>query len=108
MAVNPDDRYPSPKHLAGEVERYLADEPVQALPESVLTRLSRWARRNRHWVQAGSIALALITATAISAYFYQRETAAQNLKLAMTQDSRRVAEPDNGSQGDPENESFQG
>ncbi|MEX0585371.1 MAG: hypothetical protein WD176_01915, partial [Pirellulales bacterium] len=77
-----EQRYATATELACEVERHLADEPVRALPEDVWTSLGRWSRRNRHWMQAASVALLLVATTAIAAYFYQRETAAQNLTLA--------------------------
>src|SRR5262249_22830951 len=37
----------SPRSLADDVERWLADEPVTVLHESIVTRLARWARRHR-------------------------------------------------------------
>ena len=33
MALRPEDRYASPRALADDVEHWLADEPVSALPE---------------------------------------------------------------------------
>jgi tRNA A-37 threonylcarbamoyl transferase component Bud32 len=47
MALRPDDRYPSPRALADDVERWLADEPVTALREPFTRRARRWARRHR-------------------------------------------------------------
>jgi non-specific serine/threonine protein kinase/serine/threonine-protein kinase len=46
MALCPEERYASPKALAEEVERWLADEPVAAYPEPVAVRLRRQARRH--------------------------------------------------------------
>src|SRR5437879_10707778 len=40
-------RYESASALAADVQRYLADEPVQACPPSVRYRLRKFARRNR-------------------------------------------------------------
>lgn len=48
MSVHPEDRYVTALHLARDVERYLADEPVNAYPESVVRRTSRWLSRNRY------------------------------------------------------------
>ena len=47
MALRPQDRYATALELARDVECYLADEPVEAYPESVAVRLGRWLRRNR-------------------------------------------------------------
>lgn len=47
MATDPQNRYPSPRHLAEEIERWVADEPVTAWREPIRVRLRRWARRHR-------------------------------------------------------------
>jgi eukaryotic-like serine/threonine-protein kinase len=60
MKLHPEDRYPSAQALAAEVERWLADEPVQTFGAPVSERLGRWARRHKPMV-AGMLAL-LITA----------------------------------------------
>jgi ABC-type sulfate/molybdate transport systems ATPase subunit len=74
MALKPEDRYPSPRALAAEVELWLADEPLQAYREPVAARLGRWARRHKP-VVAGSIAVvttAVIT-LAVSGWFISLE-----------------------------------
>ena len=48
MSVHPEDRYLTAMNLARDIERYLADEPVVAFPESMLRRASRWITRNRY------------------------------------------------------------
>jgi serine/threonine protein kinase/tetratricopeptide (TPR) repeat protein len=57
MALKPGDRYPSPKALADDVERWMADEPVTAWREPVSRQARRWARRNRTAVTAAAMAL---------------------------------------------------
>ena len=52
------DRYPSAAALAGEIEHYLADEPVEACPEGPILRLRRWTRHHPRIV--GSLAAALL------------------------------------------------
>ena len=53
MALRPEDRYASPRALAEDVERWMADEPVSAWREpSPAGR--RWARRNRTAVAAAA------------------------------------------------------
>jgi formylglycine-generating enzyme required for sulfatase activity/tRNA A-37 threonylcarbamoyl transferase component Bud32 len=44
MACAPADRYPSARHLLADLERWLADEPVSAYREPIVTRVFRWAR----------------------------------------------------------------
>ncbi|HEV3164425.1 MAG TPA: serine/threonine-protein kinase, partial [Isosphaeraceae bacterium] len=60
MGKEPEDRYPTPKALADDLDRWMADEPVSAYPEPSLARLARWGRRHRTLVAAAS--LLLITA----------------------------------------------
>jgi tetratricopeptide (TPR) repeat protein len=52
MALKPEDRYPTARALAAEVERWLADEPVSAWREPRRLRLGRWARRHQKAVAA--------------------------------------------------------
>ncbi len=80
MALQPTDRYSSPKELAEDMERWLGDEPVTAYRESFIGRLSRLARRHRTAVRIGTGALGLITVIAIIAAFFvnaEREVAEQ-------------------------------
>ncbi len=46
MAREPQQRYASPRLLAQDVERYLADEPVAAHQEPVSIRTRRWIRKH--------------------------------------------------------------
>jgi len=57
LATLPEDRYSSPKALAEDVERWMADEPVAAWREPLSRRARRWARRNRTAVAAVVVAL---------------------------------------------------
>jgi serine/threonine-protein kinase len=57
MAAKPEDRYPSAKALAEEVQRWLGDEPVLAYREPIADRLRRWGRRHRSLVSAAVVLL---------------------------------------------------
>ncbi len=63
MAYRPEDRYRDPRALAGDLERWLADEPVSAWREPLAVRARRWLRRHRTWVVAAAVAL-VVTAVA--------------------------------------------
>ncbi|MEQ8790886.1 MAG: protein kinase [Pirellulaceae bacterium] len=67
MARRPADRYASPQEMADDVEKWMADEPVSALPESLTERAARWMRRHRSWTLAAGAALVLVTAVSIAA-----------------------------------------
>ena len=55
------ERYTTAAELAQEVQRYLADEPVQAFAEPWTSRVMRWARRHKTYVAAAAVLL--VTAT---------------------------------------------
>jgi serine/threonine protein kinase/tetratricopeptide (TPR) repeat protein len=66
-------RYESAGGLARDVERYLADEPVQACPPSVSYRFRKFARRNKRLLAAGgAIAAALIVGLGLFTWQYFR------------------------------------
>jgi serine/threonine-protein kinase len=62
MALRHNDRYPSPRALAEDVERWIADEPVTAYREPSMARARRWARRNRTVVAMSAVAAVLAAA----------------------------------------------
>src|SRR5205807_182197 len=58
-------RYESASAFAADVQRYLADEPVQACPPSAWYRFRKFARRNKGMLATGgTIAAALVLAVA--------------------------------------------
>ena len=68
------DRYATAAELAQEVQRYLADEPVQAYAEPWTARALRWARRHRTAVAtAGVLLLTATTALGITTVLVSRE-----------------------------------
>ena len=81
MALRPEDRYGSPRALAEDVERWLADEPVSCYREPLHAELSRWVRTHKP-VAAGAAALLLTAVVALSAGIFlvgreQRKTERQ-------------------------------
>jgi serine/threonine-protein kinase len=57
MTCRPEDRYSTPKALADDLDRWMADEPVGAWREPLARRARRWARRNRTAVTAAAVAV---------------------------------------------------
>src|SRR5262249_39406357 len=93
MATVPAHRYASPRNLAEDIERWLADEPVAAYRERWGSRLARWAGRHKPGV-AGAAALLVpaFAARAVGAILIEgarRGEAAARLREA---DQRREAE----------------
>ncbi|MEM7315275.1 MAG: serine/threonine-protein kinase, partial [Planctomycetota bacterium] len=64
MTKNPDERYPDAKQLATEIESYLADLPVLALPDSLATKVRRWMRKNPLPVATAALALLVVLISA--------------------------------------------
>jgi len=58
LAKRPVDRYGSATELAAEVQRFLADEPVQAFPEPWAAKVRRWL--GKHQTLAAAVAAAVL------------------------------------------------
>jgi serine/threonine protein kinase len=58
-------RYESANGLALDIQRYLADEPVQACPPSTAYRLRKFARRNKASLTAGALIAAGLILTVV-------------------------------------------
>jgi Flp pilus assembly protein TadD/tRNA A-37 threonylcarbamoyl transferase component Bud32 len=74
MAKRPEDRYPTARVLADEVQRWLAGEPVQAWPEPWVVKAGRWVRKHR--VLATSTVAALVVTLVLGsagALWWQRQ-----------------------------------
>nr|AAX07520.1 putative serine/threonine protein kinase [Gemmata sp. Wa1-1] len=71
-------RYESASGLAGDVERYLADEVVEARPPSRRYRVGKFVRRNRGAVStAVGFVVLLAAATGVSTWFAFKASAAE-------------------------------
>ncbi len=70
MAVRPEDRYPSVRGLAADIESWLADEPVQGVPEPLARRLATWERKHRTFLGASGIALVAVALVAVLAALF--------------------------------------
>ena len=57
LATQIEDRYKTPRALADDLERWMADEPVTAWREPFARQARRWAKRNRTAVTAAAAAL---------------------------------------------------
>jgi WD40 repeat protein/tetratricopeptide (TPR) repeat protein len=71
-------RYQTANGFARDIERYLADEPVEACPPSAAYRLHKFASKNRRVLAtAGAFVLLLAAATLASGYQAIRATLAE-------------------------------
>lgn len=89
MALNPKDRYESPRDLADDVESWLADEPTTAYQESFAERAARWGRRHKPWIVAGAVLLlTAVFGLTISTLLINSERQITALALTETEKSR--------------------
>ena len=86
MALQPANRYDSPRSLANDLEHWLADEPVTAWREPPVTRALRWARWHKTAV-AGVLAILLTALVALTV-----STVVITRKQRETDEARRKAE----------------
>lgn len=71
-------RYETANGLARDIERHLANEPIVARPPSAAYRARKFIRRNQWMVAAaGTVALALVLGTVVSAWQAVRATRAR-------------------------------
>ncbi len=56
MSVSPENRYPSARDLAADIEAWMADEPVLAWHEPFRLRAGRWLRRHRALATGAAVA----------------------------------------------------
>jgi serine/threonine-protein kinase len=76
MAPRPEDRYSTPRTLAEDVERWMADEPVTARREPWVSQAAWWARRHRPLVAgAAGLMIAAVVALSVGALLINRERA---------------------------------
>jgi serine/threonine protein kinase len=84
-------RYETANGFAIDVQRYLADEPVQACPPSVGYRFRKFARRNRFSLfTAALVSGSLLLGTAISIWQAVRATAAESLAQQRFKDEKEA------------------
>jgi eukaryotic-like serine/threonine-protein kinase len=90
MANKPADSYATPRALAEDVERSMADEPVAAWREPFSRQARRWGRRNRTAVAtaAAAVLMALAGTAAVLAVQTRAnyELTAANADLAVAND----------------------
>ena len=98
MSHAPADRYATPRGLAEDIERWIADQPVSAWREPMSRRARRWARRHRTGVTAvvaamfaGVVGLAAVLAVQAR---LNSDLRVKNLELGIA--SARVAEANAG------------
>jgi eukaryotic-like serine/threonine-protein kinase len=93
LEKEPRRRYGSAQELAGELGRFLNDQPIRARPVSVLARLGRWCKRNPPLALMSGLALMMLLATVVLSVTIavQKGMVASELQEALDAQSRSVA-----------------
>jgi serine/threonine-protein kinase len=85
MALRPQDRYPTARALADDIEKWLADEPVSAWREPLRLRAGRWARRHQTGVAACAAGLLVaLLAGGAGAWWLDRQRTEQRRAVETT------------------------
>ena len=84
MAHQPESRYLTPKALADDIDRWMADEAVTAWREPLATRMARWGRRHRSSVAAAGLSLVTVVAC-LSVLYVQVSRAQHETSAALVQ-----------------------
>ncbi len=88
MAKNSSERYATAQEMAGDLGRFLNDEPILARPVTLLNRTRRWARRHRAVMLSVAVAsLAAVTVLAGSVGWIVRDRAARRARLTAQRDA---------------------
>jgi serine/threonine protein kinase/tetratricopeptide (TPR) repeat protein len=74
-------RYETANGFAMDIQRHLADEPVQACPPSVGYRLRKFARRNKTGLAVAALILVVITVVGAGGGWVIRDRAAREQRL---------------------------
>jgi serine/threonine-protein kinase len=89
MATNPDERYPSCRALADDVERWMADEPVAARRDPLWTHSWRWVRKHRTLATSGA-AVVVLSAAALGIGLQRERLYAARITAERTEAERRL------------------
>src|SRR5262249_31801718 len=68
MAKNPDARYAAAREMAGDLQRFLNEEPILGRRPPLVQRARRWVRRHRAVFAAGVVAGVLLFLAGAAAF----------------------------------------
>jgi tetratricopeptide (TPR) repeat protein/serine/threonine protein kinase len=83
-------RYETANGFARDVQRYLADEPVEACPPSAGYRLRKFARRNRSGLAVAALVLSFLVVLGIGAGWVVRDRSAREAEATRQQGERQA------------------
>lgn len=91
LEKQPEDRYLTAVALADDLRRFIGHLPIQGRPANWLTRLRKFAQRNKVTVAAGILIVAsLLIGTAVSTWLAFRAASAERQSLSTLVDLQQV------------------
>ena len=87
-------RYQTANGFARDIQRYLADEPVEASPPSAFYRLRKFVRRNKSQVAAASLLVLALVAGIAFGLWHNRQLDRKNRDLLAANEAERQAKQD--------------
>ncbi len=72
LKKNPQERYPSIKTFADDLQRYLRHEPISARPDTIAYRAGKFVHRHRSSVIAALLVMLALIGTTIFTWFFPR------------------------------------
>jgi len=75
LEKEPDQRYANAAALSDDVERYLTDQPIQAVPPTTMYQVRKFVRRNRWGVGVAAAAVLVLAAFAVTSTVQARRVA---------------------------------
>jgi serine/threonine protein kinase/tetratricopeptide (TPR) repeat protein len=92
MSKTRDERYPTARALADDLERFLVGKPTLARRPTLADRAAKWARRHRPLVLVGACALAMMSAiSSVAVVLLAREQARTSEALVQAEESAKAA-----------------
>jgi len=81
LEKEPQQRYESARHLAEDLDRFLAGDPVLARPVGPVYRMRKWAQKHRALVATAAVALIVAGVLGVM-WLQERRVAARQVELA--------------------------
>lgn len=74
LKKNPEERYPSIKAFADDLQRYLSYEPISARPDAITYRAGKFIRRHRSSVTGALLAVLALVGTTLVTWLFPRHS----------------------------------
>jgi WD40 repeat protein len=93
LAKDRTRRYQTASDLARDIQRYLADEPIEARPPTLADRAAKWARRHTSLVMTTAVLLVFaVVALSIGALLLSRKEVEVRIERDFARQQQQIAE----------------